>query len=94
MQTRNKYNTDPKYWQTHRNTQIARELGVNESSVSRKRKSLIKKFGPQFECKVLGWYYWERVNWHLTDEEIYKTWSLTSKRPTIKTIQKKRLEFS
>ena len=89
---RNNYPTDILYWQKNRNAEIARNFNVHESSVMRKRNNLIKNFGTDYKCKVIGWDKWNNVDWSLSDEEIQKTWS-GKKIPQISTIQKRRPNY-
>ena len=86
---RNQYDLKPEFWQENRNIQIAKKYGVVESSVSRKRNNLIKKFGDEYKCQVLGWFGWKSVDWSLSDQQIQKNWR-GKKTPNLLTIKKWR----
>ena len=86
LKKRNTYPVDASYWQNNRNRKIAKEFGVHESSVMRKRRNLVHKCGTKYKCRVIGWYDWEKVSWEFSDEEIMRAWKGT-KKPILATIK-------
>ena len=89
LKMKNEYTEEPEFWQTHRNIEIAKKYHKAESSVLRKRKGLVSKWGDKYKCTVLGWYKWENVDWSKTDDEILDGWK-GKKKPKLITISRWR----